>query len=220
MRRIRYVGAGNTPPTAVANATPTIGTVPLAVTFSSLGSFDPDAQPLSYGWTFGDGGTSTQQHPTHTYAAAGVYTATLTVTELTSPFASRTASVVITVGNEPPLATITAPPDGTSYKIGDIITYGGSGTSGGQPIDPSQLTWDVRLHHNQHLHFSLLPPGAGGTFQIIEHGDNTFYELCLTATIPPSLTDTQCVTLLPQTTRDHAHDATPRDSSSTTRMRG
>ena len=31
VRRIRYVGAGNTPPTAVANATPTIGTAPLTV---------------------------------------------------------------------------------------------------------------------------------------------------------------------------------------------
>jgi PKD repeat protein len=200
VRRIRYVGAGNTPPTAVANATPTIGTVPLTVTFSSLGSFDPDNQPLSYGWTFGDGATSTQQNPTHTYTAAGVYTATLTVTELTSPFASRGASVLITVGNEPPLATITAPPDGTIYKIGDIITYSGFGTSGGQPIDPSQLTWDVRLHHNEHMHFSSFPPGSGGTFQIIEHGDNTFYELCLTATVPPSLTDTRCVNLLPQLT--------------------
>ncbi len=200
VRRIRYVGAGNTPPTAVVNATPTIGTVPLTVTFSSLGSFDPDNQPLSYSWTFGDGGTSTQQNPTHTYAAAGVYTATLTLTELTSPFASRAASVLITVGNEPPLATITSPPDGTIYKIGDIITYSGFGTSGGQPIDPSQLTWDVRLHHNEHMHFSSFPPGSGGTFQIIEHGDNTYYELCLTATVPPSLTDTRCVTLLPQLT--------------------
>jgi cysteine-rich repeat protein len=200
VRRIRYVGAGNTPPTAVANATPTIGTAPLAVTFSSLGSFDPDGQPLSYSWSFGDGGTSTQQNPAHTYTAAGVYTATLTLRELTAPFATRTASVVITVGNEPPLATITAPPDGITYRIGDVITYSGFGTSGGLPIPPSQLTWDVRLHHNEHLHFSSLPPGSGGTFQIIEHGDNTYYELCLTATVPPSLTDTRCVNLLPQLT--------------------
>jgi hypothetical protein len=44
VRRIRYVGAGNAPPTAVGNAAPAIGTVPLAVTFSSVGSFDPDAR--------------------------------------------------------------------------------------------------------------------------------------------------------------------------------
>ncbi len=200
VRRIRYLGAGNTPPTAVANATPTIGTAPLDVTFSSLGSFDPDAQPISYSWAFGDGGTSTQANPTHTYLASGVYTATLTVTELTSPFASRTDDVLITVGSQPPLATITAPANGTTYKIGDIITYSGTGSAGGQPLDPSQLTWDIRLHHNEHQHFSALPGGAGGTFQIIEHGDNTFYELCLTATVDQTLTDTQCVNLYPQTT--------------------
>ena len=41
-----------------------------------------------------------------------------------------------------------------------------------------------------------------GTFDVIEHGDNTSYELCLTAT-DQTLTDTQCVALLPrQTTVD------------------
>ena len=159
VRRIRYVGAGNTPPTAVANATPTIGTAPLTVAFSSVGSFDPDAQPLSYSWNFGDGSAlSTQQNPTHIYTASGVYTATLTLTETTSPFATRSATVVITVGNEPPLAHITSPVDGGTYKIGDVITYAVSPPAGGKPVDPSQLTWELRLHHNEHIHFNPLDP--------------------------------------------------------------
>jgi len=127
IRRIRYIAGGNTPPTAQATAAPTIGVGPLTVAFSSQGSYDPDAQALSYAWTFGDGGTATQQNPTHVYNASGTYTARLTVTELTSPFASRTADVVITVGNEPPLATIATPANGTRYKIGDVISYSGSG---------------------------------------------------------------------------------------------
>lgn len=36
----------------------------------------------SYAWNFGDGGTSTDQNPSHTYATAGFYTVTLTVTNL------------------------------------------------------------------------------------------------------------------------------------------
>jgi hypothetical protein len=36
--------------------------------------------PTSWAWTFGDGGTSTAQHPNHTFAAAGTYTVTLTAT--------------------------------------------------------------------------------------------------------------------------------------------
>jgi PKD repeat protein len=201
VRRIRYVAGGNTPPTAVASATPTIGTAPLDVAFSSLGSFDPDAQSLSYFWEFGDGDTSTAPHPTHVYDASGVYTATLTVTELTAPFASREDDVVITVGNEPPLATILTPPEGTTYAIGDVIAYSGSGMAGGEPVDPSQLSWALRLHHNQHQHFQALPAGgAGGDFEAIEHGDDTFYELCLTVTVPPDLVDTRCRSLLPRKT--------------------
>lgn len=34
----------------------------------------------TYSWSFGDGGTSTQQNPTHTYANSGTYTVTFTVT--------------------------------------------------------------------------------------------------------------------------------------------
>ena len=35
-------------------------------------------RPTSWSWTFGDGGTSTAQNPSHTYTAAGTYTVTLT----------------------------------------------------------------------------------------------------------------------------------------------
>jgi uncharacterized protein (TIGR02145 family) len=34
--------------------------------------------PTSWSWSFGDGGTSTLQNPSHTYSTAGIYTVTLT----------------------------------------------------------------------------------------------------------------------------------------------
>jgi PKD repeat protein len=34
----------------------------------------------NYSWTFGDGGTSTEENPVHVYSATGIYTVTLTVT--------------------------------------------------------------------------------------------------------------------------------------------
>jgi hypothetical protein len=34
--------------------------------------------PTSWSWSFGDGGTSSIQHPSHTYAAAGTFTVSLT----------------------------------------------------------------------------------------------------------------------------------------------
>ncbi len=82
IRRIHYggpSGGGNTPPVAHASATPLSGIVPLTVNFSSTGSFDADGDTITYAWTFGDGGTSTQPNPSHPYTLAGDYTAILTV---------------------------------------------------------------------------------------------------------------------------------------------
>ncbi|MGO1488733.1 MAG: PKD domain-containing protein [Arachnia sp.] len=53
----------------------------LSVVFDSAGSSDPDGDALSYAWAFGDGGSSTEANPSHTYAAAGTYTVSLTVSD-------------------------------------------------------------------------------------------------------------------------------------------
>jgi chitodextrinase len=42
---------------------------------------DPDGRVVAWSWDFGDGATSTEQNPTHTYASAGTYRVTLTVTD-------------------------------------------------------------------------------------------------------------------------------------------
>lgn len=57
-------------------ASPTSGIVPLAVEFTdqSVGEI------TSWAWDFGDGGTSTEQSPSHTYNTVGTYTVSLTVT--------------------------------------------------------------------------------------------------------------------------------------------
>ena len=71
-----------TPPVAVASVSATSGTAPLAVTFSSADTYDPDGDALTYSWNFGDGSAaSSAANPSHTYTAAGNYTATLTVTD-------------------------------------------------------------------------------------------------------------------------------------------
>lgn len=51
-----------------------------ATVFTSTSTTNPPGQPITrYHWEFGDGESSAQQNPTHTYAQAGTYTATLTV---------------------------------------------------------------------------------------------------------------------------------------------
>ena len=66
------------PPAPVANfsGSPTSGTEPLTVNFTDLST----GSITSWAWTFGDGGTSTAQNPSHTYTSAGTYTVALTVT--------------------------------------------------------------------------------------------------------------------------------------------
>ncbi|MDH3724867.1 MAG: DUF1929 domain-containing protein, partial [Thermoleophilia bacterium] len=69
----------NAAPVGAASGTPAVGTAPIQVSFSGVGSSDPDGDPLTYSWDFGDGNGSTRPNPTHTYAFGGAYVATLTV---------------------------------------------------------------------------------------------------------------------------------------------
>ncbi|NIM15078.1 MAG: PKD domain-containing protein [Candidatus Aminicenantes bacterium] len=64
------------PPIADFSCSPTMGAVPLTVSFTdkSVGGAG------SLLWDFGDGGTSTLQNPTHTYISIGSYSPALTVT--------------------------------------------------------------------------------------------------------------------------------------------
>ena len=94
---VRAVEPGSDPQSRRAPRRPEV--LPLDVTFSSAGSTDPEGQPLTYLWTFGDNTTSTQPNPVHTYAQAGMYTARLTVSDGVNSTVST--GVNITVGRAP-----------------------------------------------------------------------------------------------------------------------
>ncbi|RKZ18878.1 hypothetical protein DRQ50_03265 [bacterium] len=67
-------GAAGSAPVAAFSGTPTSGTAPLAVSFTDASS----NAPTGWSWTFGDGGTSSAQNPSHSYTSAGTYTVSLT----------------------------------------------------------------------------------------------------------------------------------------------
>lgn len=106
-------GASNQLPTAVASANLTFGTAPLAVTFSSAGTGDPDGAITRYEWDFGDGTRSNAASPTHTYAA-GTWTATLTVTDNMGATATSPQLVIKAVA--PP-----ATPIGISFSSPSVV---------------------------------------------------------------------------------------------------
>ncbi|HEX8123184.1 MAG TPA: PQQ-dependent sugar dehydrogenase [Solirubrobacteraceae bacterium] len=158
IRKITYIAAGNRAPVASATATPTQGAAPLTVQFNGTGSTDADGNALTYAWDFGDGATATGSTASHTYAANGTYTAKLTVTDTLG--AKDTTTVKIEVGNKP-VPVIDAPTTSGRFVVGQHYTLTGHATDAedGQLAD-AKLTWEVRLHHNEHFH-PYVQPVAG-----------------------------------------------------------
>jgi PKD repeat protein len=86
-------------PVARFDAGPVTGSAPLTVTFTDRSS----GSPSTHSWDFGDGTTSTVVNPVKTYAAAGTYTATLTVQ---NEAGSDNAIQLIEVSTPPPVRTL------------------------------------------------------------------------------------------------------------------
>jgi len=80
-------------------ASPRTGLAPLDVQFTDLTTGTPDT--WEWTWDFGDGATSTEQNPTHTYTAAGKYTVSLGVTTSWDESCTETKVAYITVRELP-----------------------------------------------------------------------------------------------------------------------
>lgn len=92
-------------------ASPPTGVAPLTVTFASTGSSGGGG----YLWDFGDGKTSTQPRPTHTYTEDGEYTVTL---RLTGPGGSDVETKVDAVRVSVDAASFTVDSDGDGIANG------------------------------------------------------------------------------------------------------
>jgi PKD repeat protein len=112
----------NQPPQAGFSATPRLGPAPLRVGFSDA-SHDPDGDPLSRHWSFGDGSAqSGGQTPSHTYDDPGRYTVTLTVSD---PKGKRdaTSKVIRVASAEATLDHIIISPSNATIRPGDSRSY-------------------------------------------------------------------------------------------------
>jgi PKD repeat protein len=130
----RYGVGGNAWPVALATSDSTGGDVPLSVSFSSAGTMDPDGSIASLLWTFGDGTTSTEASPSHTYNAPGDYVAKLTATDNAGVSTIDTEALAVTAPNVMPVAVASvspttgpAPLDVTFFAVGSYDPDGSLG---------------------------------------------------------------------------------------------
>ncbi|MFJ6697612.1 PQQ-dependent sugar dehydrogenase [Streptomyces sp. NPDC091272] len=168
--RIENVTGGRAP-LAQAKADRTSGQAPLAVQFSSAGTTDPDGDPLTYAWKFGDGGTSTAANPSHTYTTNGRYTAELTVSDGTGRTA--TASVLVTVGNTAPTVKLELPVDGRVIDPGAAVPFKVTVTDPEDgTVDCSKVKVTFIIGHDSHGHPQTSATGCSGTVQTIADGEH------------------------------------------------
>jgi PKD repeat protein len=152
--------SGTQPPVAGFSASPVSGPAPLAVAFTD----DSTGSITSWSWDFGDGSSaSTEQHPLHTYNAAGTYTVSLTAT---GPGGSdnNTKTDYITVTH---LAEFSASPTSGSAPL--TVTFTDQSTGG-----VTSWSWDF---------------GDGSPASTVQNPSHTYtvagtYTVSLTATGP------------------------------------
>ncbi len=104
------------------------GTAGVAVNFSSAGSQDEDGTIVSFAWSFGDGTSSSDANPAHTYASPALYNVSLTVTDDdgATNTDNTTAEIIASTVNTAPVANANGP---YSANTGDTINFSSAGSS-------------------------------------------------------------------------------------------
>lgn len=130
-----WAGSTTGGPTPPANQAPTAAfttaVTGLAVAVNGSTSSDADGTIASYAWNFGDGASGTGATPAaHTYAAAGTYQVTLTVTDDKGATGTLTKAVTVTAapGNQSPVAAFTATPTDLTVAVNASASSDPDGT--------------------------------------------------------------------------------------------
>lgn len=163
----RGTAPGNTPPTASFTST----TNGLTASFNGTGSSDAEGPISSYSWSFGDGSPAASgATATRTYASAGTYPVTLTVTDSGGLTGTTTRNVTVTGPVTPPGGTFlaqdtfsrTATSGWGTANIGGA--YATSGTASFFAVDGS--TGNLTLAAGRGLR-AALPTASGSSTDLV-----------------------------------------------------
>jgi PKD repeat protein len=132
--RFRAIETDNVAPVAILPES-AVAVPELPYQFDATDSYDPEGDPLTYHWDFGDGTTSTEARPAHTYASdTGDVIVRLTVDD-----GQASASSTMKVLSVPPI------PDGTTPGVVQITSE--TGLEFG-PVPPGSSATRVFTIHN------------------------------------------------------------------------
>ena len=148
--------AENLKPIAEAEADVYYGPSPLTVQFDGSQTFDPDGDPISFEWNFGDENESELVSPMHTFTSATndpvMYNVELTVTDTAGNFDIK--NLIISLNNTPPEVEITSFNEGDLYPLQTNTVLPLEANVNDLEHDQSELTytWQTFFHHNTHFH--------------------------------------------------------------------
>ncbi len=194
--RYRWID-GNQAPIVELSVDRHSGQAPVTVEFEGGRSYDPNADGVTYNWSFGDGVTSTEPNPTHTYESEGTYRAELVVTD-EEGLASEPKTVEITVGNTAPSVRIVSPESGVLLEPTDTplaveaeVSDPEQGALSGQSIQwtvTGEVVQEGEIRRQKITSFT----GRTGQVDLIEEydewGDRVRYVISATATDAGGLT--------------------------------
>ena len=192
IRRICY--GTNPAPTAVIDFDKNYGPSPLTVQFQGDQSSDPEEEPISYLWDFGDGETSTEANPAHIFSTNESkpisFPVQLTVTD--SAGNTHVTDTLVSLNNTPPQVEIVSFKDGDQYSptgvtLLDLVAE----VSDTEHAEESlRFSWQGNLHHNSHYHPEPIDTSRESAILILGEGcgdESYWYRISLVVEDPTGL---------------------------------
>ncbi|MCH8541585.1 MAG: PKD domain-containing protein [Opitutales bacterium] len=134
---VQLIEVGNQAPTPRFSFTSTFGIPPVTVDFDASDSTDPEGDPLSFSWDFGDGSTASGETVTHTFSDYGEFEVHLTVDD--GQGNERSTSQVLRIENQPPVPDFTFSPASGNAPLAVDFDASGSSDPEGQAL---VYSWD------------------------------------------------------------------------------
>jgi hypothetical protein len=201
----RICFGGNLKPIISASPEVVYGIGELEINFDASQSYDPEGQPLTFEWDFGDGSTGNGSEITHIFTPGGSnmenFQTTLIVTDPEG--ASSQQVIPVSLNNTPPSAEITSISDGELYGINapTLMNLIADASDAESVEEDLEFNWQLLLHHNTHFHYMETVEGNNQTYLLSPTGcseeETYWYEYVLTVTDPGGLFDTDSVELFP-----------------------